>query len=235
MSSHPHSDQGAKLPTATVAGGGRRPPSGAVTRPYRRRLSNYLLNKRLQLRYVGFVTVLSAVLSGTLGYLIWQQEHQASSQIMESVENLCEGVDGEACADLRAELGQNLSRHDTNLVLIMSAVGVGLVGVLFLLMVIMTHKIAGPLYKVSKYFDRMAKGRLGPVYPLRKGDMLQDFYDKFQLMHESVRAQFQQDNELVGRFLRVCDEAGVTRDEVGFAEHLAALEAHRAGREKSLE
>src|SRR5690606_20788814 len=81
-------EAGTRLPTATVAGDGGRRPAGA--RPYRRRLSNYLLNKRLQLRYVGFVTILSALLCGTLGYLIWQQENQASSQILASVDTLCD-------------------------------------------------------------------------------------------------------------------------------------------------
>ena len=70
-------ETGTRLPKATLAADSGPVPAG---RPYQRRLSNYLLNKRLQLRYVGFVTILSAILSGTLGYLIWQQENQASSR-----------------------------------------------------------------------------------------------------------------------------------------------------------
>lgn len=225
------SESGTRLPTATLAGDGGRRPSGP--RPYRRRLSNYLLNKRLQLRYVGFVTILSAVLCGTLGYLIWQQGNQASSQILASVDTLCDGLDPSSCAELKAELDQNLSRHDTNLVLIMAGVGLGLVVVLFLFMVVMTHKIAGPLYKITTYFDKMARGQLGPVYPLRKGDMLIEFYEKFQNMHEAVRKQLQDDSEQVGRFLRACDEAGVARSgELG--EALDALQAHHQAREQAL-
>lgn len=202
-------DGGARLPKAILADDRER--SSAITRPYRRRLSNYLLNKRLQLRYVGFVTILSALLSGSLGYLIWQQENQASSQILESVDTLCESGDTEACVEFRRDLDANLSRYDTSLVLIMGGVGLGLGVVLFLFMVVMTHKVAGPLYKVSTYFAKMARGKLGPVYPLRKGDMLMEFYEKFQGMHDAVRSQFQRDDELVERFLRACEEAGVAR------------------------
>ncbi|WP_428264889.1 hypothetical protein [Haliangium sp.] len=220
-----------RLPTATVTTPDGRTAGGG--RPHRRRLSNYLLDKRLQLRYVGFVTVLSALLSGTLGYLIWQQEHLASSAIMQSVDTLCEGLDGEACADLKAELDQNLSSHDTNLVLLMSGVGVGLIAVLFLLMVIMTHKVAGPLYKISTYFGHMSEGRLGAVYPLRKGDMLLEFYDKFKDMHEAVRGRFRADNELYERFLRTCDDAGVERSG-DLGEQLDALEQLRDERERAL-
>jgi hypothetical protein len=224
-------ETGSQLPKATLAAeAGRSPATG---RPYRRRLSNYLLNKRLQLRYVGFVTILSTILSGTLGYLIWQQEHQASSQILASVDTLCEGGDTEACDEFRDDLDENLSRYDTNLVLIMGGVGIGLVVVLFLFMVVMTHKVAGPLYKISTYFDKMARGQLGPVYPLRKGDMLMDFYDKFQSMHEAVRGQFQRDDELMERFLRACDEAGVSRAGT-LGETLDGLQAHHETRVKAL-
>ncbi len=224
-------ESGARLPKATLAADGTR--SAAVSRPYRRRLSNYLLDKRLQLRYVGFVTILSAVLSGTLGYLIWQQENQASSQILDSVDTLCESGDTAACDEFRHDLDENLSRYDTSLVLIMGGVGLGLGVVLFLFMVVMTHKIAGPLYKVSTYFRRMSRGQLGPVYPLRKGDMLMEFYDKFQGMHEAVRGQFQRDADLMGRFLRACDEAGVARSGT-MGETLDALQTHHAARVRGL-
>lgn len=218
------------LPKATLTADSGPVPAG---RPYRRRLSNYLLNKRLQLRYVGFVTILSTILSGTLGYLIWQQEHLASDQILASVDTLCEDGDTEACAEFRDDLGANLSRYDTTLVLVMAGVSIGLVVVLFFFMVVMTHKVAGPLYKISTYFTKMAHRRLGPVYPLRKGDMLQEFYDKFQGMHEAVRGQFQRDNELVERFLRACDEAGVSRSGK-LGDTLDALQLHHDKRTRAL-
>lgn len=224
-------ESGTRLPKATLAPEGQR--SSAISRPYRRRLSNYLLNKRLQLRYVGFVTILSAVLSGTLGYLIWQQENQASSQILASVDTMCESGDAEACADFRHDLDESLSRYDNSLVLIMGGVGLGLGVVLFFFMVVMTHKIAGPLYKVSTYFRRMSRGQLGPVYPLRKGDMLMEFYDKFQGMHEAVRAQFQRDSDLMGRFLRACDDAGVARSGA-LGETLDAMQSHHEARVRGL-
>ena len=51
----------------------------------------------------------------------------------------------------------------------MVGVGVGLVVILSAYLVIMTHKVAGPLYKVSMYFDRMAEGRLGNVTRAAQG------------------------------------------------------------------
>ena len=45
-------------------------PSPVPRSRRQRKLSNYLLDKKLQLRYVVLVTLLSAVIAGSLGYLI---------------------------------------------------------------------------------------------------------------------------------------------------------------------
>lgn len=222
-------DKSPMLPRATVSSGRSRPGQ----RPYRRRFSNYLLNKSLQLRYIVFVTVLSAALSGALGYLIWEQETLASSQILDSVSTLCDDPSSEECADLKAVLGADLTQRDTNLVLRMAGIGVAFVIVLVFYLLIMTHKVAGPLYKVSLYFDRMAEGKLGEVYPLRRGDMLTDFYDKFRAMHEEVRSRHLRDNELLGRFVKACEDAGVER-EGAMGARLDELEAHHKEREQAL-
>ena len=113
----------------------------------------------------------------------------------------------------------------------MVGVGIGLVLVLSLYLLIMTHKVAGPLYKVSNYFDKMREGCLGDTWPLRKGDMLQDFYENFREMHVAVREQSKQDNELVGRFLAACADAGVD-GEAGQA--VARLDKYKEKRDQAL-
>ena len=202
-------------------------------KPYRRHFSNYLLNKSLQLRYITLVTVLSAALSSVLGYMIWKQETRATDQVMRMIAEVeCEDTPLEQCEEYALIRG-SLTERDTNLVLTMVGIGVGLVLILVLYLLIMTHKVAGPLYKVSMYFERMADGKMGQTYPLRKGDMLRDFYDKFQEMHEDVRARFQKDNELSGRFLKACTDADIEREgAVGAA--LDRLEEHHRSREEAL-
>ncbi|HSN26857.1 MAG TPA: hypothetical protein VLT45_11240, partial [Kofleriaceae bacterium] len=72
--------QDGKLPgDAPKAGGGGRPP-------YKRKLSNYLLDKRLQLRYVLFVTILSGIIAGALGYLIYHQSATASDSLARAMD-----------------------------------------------------------------------------------------------------------------------------------------------------
>lgn len=225
-----------RLPTATIALGGRPGAGPEAGKPSRRRLSNYLLNKSLQLRYIGVVTVLSAVISGSLGYMIWQQETLASSEIVAAMDtSFCEGMydTPQECSEFRAGVGAGLRNDDSNLLWQMVAVGVGLVVVLVLYLLVMTHKVAGPLYKIARYFERMADGRLSEIHPLRKGDMLMDFYDTFKEMHDAVRSRHQSENALYGRFLDACAAAGVTRSgDLGTA--LEQLEELHESRSKAL-
>jgi hypothetical protein len=178
-----------------------------VTRHHRRKLSNYLLDKSLQLRYVAFVTVMSAIISGALGYLIWRQEADASTYLLQAYDSFAEEVVDDP--ELGNAIVNRLERGDNRLVLKMAGAGIGLVVVLFMYLVVMTHKVAGPLYKVSRYFDEMAVGKLGNVYSLRRGDMLQDFYDKFREMHAAVRKRHQEDNDIFRRFAAAAEQAGV--------------------------
>lgn len=207
------------------------PSSAAPAKPrYKRRLSNFLLDKSLQLRYVAFITALSAVIAGTLGFLIWKQENRASKAIVQTLDS---SELADYPPDLKAQIVDRLTTYDDDLVLIMVVVGIGLALVLSLYVVVLTHKVAGPLYKVSLYFDRWKQGRLGEVHGLRKGDMLVDFYDNFKGTHEAVRARVRQDNDMFGRFLDACEAAGVSGDgELG--RQLEALRAHKTRRDKAL-
>lgn len=159
--------------------------------PYTRKLSNFLLDRKLQLRYVLVVTVLSALIAGSLGYLIYHQRHSASQSIGRDLAVLTS--DDSSLADLRDQNAKDLAADDRRLVYKMAGGGIALMLILSGYLIFMTHKVAGPLFKTAKYFDRMAKGKLGDVSALRSGDMLQDFFGNFREMHDSLRKRFQAD------------------------------------------
>jgi methyl-accepting chemotaxis protein len=185
------------VPAATVVQDGKlggdtpKGAGGPPRAPYKRKLSNFLLDKKLQLRYVLLVTILSAIISGSLGYLIYNQRHSASTSIEGDLAALTQN--DSSLAEFQHQVAADMAADDRALVYKMAGVGIGLVLILSAYLVIMTHKVAGPLFKTSMYFDRMAEGRLGNVTALRRGDMLQDFFGNFREMHESVRKRFQSD------------------------------------------
>lgn len=208
-------------------------PSPTQDMRRKRKLSNYLLDKNLQLRYVVLVTVLSAVISGALGYMIYDQRRMASESIERDLQALTQA--DASRQEFEQHVASVLKSDDQALVYKMVAVGIGLVLILSAYLVIMTHKVAGPLYKVSLYFDQMAEGRLGPVTPLRRGDMLQDFFGDFKAMHDSLRARAQADVTTMERAVSALRAAPIESGARGaLDEAVAALESHIATRKKQL-
>ena len=191
---------------------------------YKRKLANYLLDKKLQLRYVVIITVLSGAIAGTLGYTIYDQQAQSTTSIENKLEELTDKDDA-------ANITGDYESEDRALVYKMVGVGIGLVVILSLYLLIMTHKVAGPLYKISSYFDRMSDGRLGNVSALRKGDMLQDFFGNFREMHEAVRTRMQSDVITMESAANALRTKG---DGKALAEALDTLDKHITQRKKQL-
>jgi hypothetical protein len=217
-----------------------RDPTAATGLPSSRRqrkLSNYLIDKRLQLRYILLVTILSALISGALGYMIYDQRRTASESIERDLQALTQA--DASHQEFQEQVASGLESDDQALVYKMVVVGIGLVLILSAYLVIMTHKVAGPLFKVSTYFEQMSEGRLAAVTPLRRGDMLQDFFGQFKAMHEAVRARAQADVEVLTRALAELRSAEHAADYRGEArgrldDALDALDRHITERTRQL-
>ncbi|HEX3763842.1 MAG TPA: hypothetical protein VHW23_34340 [Kofleriaceae bacterium] len=206
-------------------------PSPVPRSRHQRKLSNYLLDKNLQLRYILLVTLLSAAISGALGYMIYDQSRLASESIERDLQVLTVGDTS------RQEFTSILAGKDQALIYEMVGLGLGLVVILSAYLVIMTHKVAGPLFKVSTYFEQMSEGRLGPVTPLRRGDMLQDFFGDFKSMHESLRGRAQADVAAMEHAVAALRDARGQADAASrgsLDDALTALDQHVAARKKQL-
>jgi hypothetical protein len=116
--------------------------------------------------------------------------------------------------------------------ILMVLVGTGLLLILGLALygIKMTHKVAGPLFKVGLYLGKMRSGRFDKVYNLRKGDQLVDFYEHFKHGHAGV-VQMQKDD--IARAKSVIAAA----EQSGLGEHATIVELREmvARKEKSLE
>jgi hypothetical protein len=179
---------------------------------HKRHLRNYILDKRLQLRYIGLVSVLSAAICGLLGWIIFSQRAQASQTIIHSLETA-----DFLGAEQKAEIVQHLTRSDASVVLRMGLVCAGLILILSLFLVILTHKVAGPLHVIGATFERLVAGRLPLVHNLRQGDELQIFHKKFKDMCNALRIGAESDLAAAEGFLAACRRASI--DEGGELGH----------------
>ena len=210
------------VPSSPASG----PPPGAPR--VHRHVRNYFLDAKLQLSYVLVVTVLSALIASGLGYLIWNQKNLASRTIIRSLNAPDASWIPE---DTKNFVISSLHHSDTAIILKMAFVALGLMAILSLFLVVLTHKVAGPLYKMGLYFDRLRAGDLSKIADLRKGDQFQSFFVKFKAMHEDLRARARAEANAYERFLTACAAAGTDAEA---SKGLAALRDLRKKKEEAL-
>jgi len=158
----------------------------AMPRPvYKRKVKNYLIDVGLQLRYTATIVIVAVVLTIILGIRIYQATQDTSKVI------LWTGLVDPATAQ---ELQTQFAQSDRTVV--WGIIGFGIILVLSIggVGILLTHKVAGPLYKISSFFGRIRDNRLGPApAKLRKGDELQNFYLSFRDMHQAIRGRVEDD------------------------------------------
>jgi len=76
-------------------------------------------------------------------------------------------------------------------VLSLLVVGIGVAGI------IVTHRVAGPIYKMKRLLGYVGDGHLMLTEKLRKGDELQHFFDAFEKMVNSLRRRQQNEIEML--------------------------------------
>ena len=161
--------------------------------PYKRSMKNYLLNLRYQLKYTLTIVGISLVLTGGLGYFIISKAREAS--------RLLEVRAMDPTDELAKQLSAQFAANDRMMMIVLVIFGVLLCVVLTMYGIVLTHKVAGPLFKVSTHLDKIRDGRLGVVYDLRKGDELVDFFEHFKSAHDALRARTEADIALLDKAL----------------------------------
>jgi hypothetical protein len=172
---------------------------------YKRSIRNYLLDSAYQLRFTAVIVVISAVLTGGLGYFVMHKAHEASRVVQ--VRAL------DPTDELAQELVKQFEQNDRILLVGLIAFGFVLCLVLAGYGIVLTHKVAGPLFKVASYLDKIRDGHLGVVYNLRKGDQLVDFFAHFKGAHDALRANTEADIVLLDKAIAAVG-SGALADEL---------------------
>jgi hypothetical protein len=124
----------------------------------------------------------------------------------------------------------SLERNRELILAVLIATGIALMLGLAFYGIKMTHKVAGPLFKVSLYLAKMRDGRFDKVYNLRKGDQLVEFYDHFKAAHAGVVKLEREDIDHAREIVAAAEAAGL-------ADHEAVGELKKMieRKEKSIE
>lgn len=136
------------------------------------------------------------------------------------------------CEARQKALISDLTSRRRNIVWVLFASGIFLCAGLAIFGIKMTHRVAGPLHKITQYFGKMQHGRYGQVYPLRKGDELVELYEHFKAAHDGVRRAEAAD---LARIRAVLAAAKGRTHDPELASKLQALAEAADRKERSLE
>lgn len=182
-------------------------PSTSIP-PAKRRLRNYLLEPRFQLKYTLMVVGVTVVVASALGFLAYRysrgQTEMMSITRMESQGDLdprfVSFIEEEARKADRNVLAGIVAGIAT-LALALAATGI-----------VVTHKLVGPAYKIKRMLGDVRDGHLKIEGRLRKGDELQDVFDAFEEMINALRSEQEREIAMLDAALGDASAAGVPED-----------------------
>jgi hypothetical protein len=200
-----------------------------VDKSKKRRWRNLILDREYQLVFTLAMVVSSALFMAGLGIVVIREADTATKTAIQDIE-------GESLLDpkLAEETIDNLLRRRAQLDALVIGLGVALAAGLFAYGIKMTHRVAGPLYKVSRACDRVASGHFEPLGRLRRGDQLVEFFEHFKQAHETVRRDVELDVAALRAAIAAADEAHLAERSPELAARLEELRGLCAAKEASL-
>jgi nitrogen fixation/metabolism regulation signal transduction histidine kinase len=229
-------------------------------RRHQRRLRNFLLDKRFQLKYASYAAAVALVLSVSLGVVLYEtsrtviaqsqqtvrQGEQVVSRGREALEEsrkvsavvqmnivkdpeygsnplLRDTFAREAQAqDARLERQQQAlrtqafqlreqarllaQRQHTTLAVLWLALGL-FVALVALASVVVTHRVAGPVFKLRRHIRELGEGNLADPGKLRRGDELAELFQVYGETLAKLRERRHKQQELVQRALADAGDA----------------------------
>ena len=173
----------------------------------KRLLRNYLIDRKVQLTITAVMLSLSSGLIALLG-IFWYSEIRKASEVIRI--NAIATLGPEAAAALGAELQVGDQRR------LLLLLGFALVLALLICVygIVMTHRIAGPIFKIRKHMNDIAEDRLYDLWGLRRGDQLQAFFATFERMHSHLRTRARQDISLLSGVITALETGVSTSDQL---------------------
>jgi hypothetical protein len=178
----------------------------------KRKVRNYLLDTRLQLRLASYLLAFAVALSAGLGWRLWNAFRETSDVVSLGAPE----VAGALASEDRWRILQ--------VAVIVAVVLVCLLGA----SLVVTHRIAGPAFVIRRTCAQIGEGNLSRPRPLRGHDLLVDLADSVATMVDSLRDREASDRAALLRVAAVLRDPGATPE----ACAAAAAELERIAAEK---
>jgi len=177
-----------------------------MPRPILRR-RQYIIKKGLQFRYIGLVFALALIASIVTGWTVFATGWHFLGEKLASVY-----PQGRLIYVLRV----------TNMALIRNLLLIS--PLIFILGLLFSHRIAGPVYRIGKTLEDISRGNLGLKIRLREGDELVDLADMINNLTENFNKTVTLDRDIAIKIEKDLEEIkGLASSQPCDCAKLAAL------------
>lgn len=145
----------------------------------------YVIDRGFQLKYIVVLAVVGAGVSALFGAMMYLAHVDAARAL--PIPPLLQGM---------------WQRSEGTMIALTAGMTVLMAAALSLFGVLITHRVAGPVYVMSYYMSVLAKGRYPVMRPLRNTDELRTFFERFQEAVESMRQREVEEAETLEHALK---------------------------------
>jgi hypothetical protein len=196
--------------------------------PYKRSWKNLLINARYKLRFTLFMVLVTAILMAFLGVWVMKRASRATEVSIANVQG-----NPEVFPQPEQEIA-HLRGREHMVGWLLGGTGILICLGLFAYGIKMTHKVAGPLFKVTSYFDKVRDRKYDTVYNLRKGDQLVEFYEHFKECHAALKKKEQEDIDRLRELIKAADDDSLAKKSPDVGKELDNLREVLKHKEASL-
>jgi signal transduction histidine kinase len=100
-------------------------------------------------------------------------------------------------------------------------------GVLALFGLVLTHRVAGPVYVMGLYIATLAAGRYPRMRPLRKKDELRGFFDRLSEAVDRIREREAEEARLLSEVIETLQPLATTQEAQAALSILGSLRARK--------
>jgi methyl-accepting chemotaxis protein len=179
--------------------------------PPKRKLRNFLLDARFQLKYTAMVVFVTVVIASALGWLAYSYSSEQSRMLGDTLDIQREFMSEDAFQLIE----ESAEEYDRKLAfgivggIVVLALAMGLTGI------VVTHRIVGPAYKLRRLINHVADGHLEVAGRLRKGDELKEVFDAFERMIFELRRRQESEIAMLNDVIEAFEASGTRASRPG--------------------
>ena len=180
-----------------------------------RKLKNLLIDRKFQMRWVSRVIITITIIVGVMGYFLYRTVADATDQML-----------AQKLGDLElteAAINAFVAQAQSDKLMTVYKLAAWLAALALFVSgatIVLTHKVAGPIYKMRKIFKTIDDRNLRLAGRLRKGDELRETFEDFDDMLRRLREQRRADLEVLKTIRAACADSEAAQK---FAPELDAL------------